>query len=326
MKDNFKREINYLRISLTDRCNLRCIYCIPQEGVPLKPHEEILRLEEIIHLVKVAADVGISKVRLTGGEPLIRKGIVNLVRVLSKIPGIDDLAMTTNGILFPRFGPELKEAGLTRVNLSLDTLKPERFREITRGGDWEQAWKGVETALELGLAPVKLNAVIMRGTNDDEIMDFVELTYKYPLHIRFIEYMPIGEHSGWEERKLVTQQEMLGQIEKQYRVQPVMGIRGMGPAKYYNLEGSRGSLGFISPLSSCFCAYCNRLRLTADGRLRPCLHSTQELNLRDCLRSGASNQELAELFQTAIKGKPERHTMNEEGWKGRARFMQQIGG
>lgn len=326
MQDTFHREINYLRVSLTDRCNLRCVYCMPQGGVPLKPHQEILRLEEILHLVKVASGIGISKVRLTGGEPLVRRGIVPFVKVLANIPGIDDLALTTNGVLLPQLAPRLKEAGLKRVNISLDTLRPERFREITRGGDFNAVWSGIETALKLQLTPIKLNMVVMQGVNDDEIDDFIELTYRYPLHVRFIEFMPIGETEAWDEEKLVTQQEILERISRRRRVRPVTGIRGMGPAKYYELEGSQGSVGFISPLSVCFCAYCNRLRLTADGRLRPCLHSRWEVNLRDSLRAGASDEELAGIFREAVRQKPERHTMVEEGWKGRSRFMHQIGG
>lgn len=326
MKDTFRREINYLRVSLTDRCNLRCRYCMPEKGVPLKSHSEILRLEEILHLIKVAAQLGISKVRLTGGEPLVRRGVVPFVRVLAMIPGIDDLAMTTNGLLLPQLGKELKEAGLKRINISLDTLRPDRYREITRGGDFRAAWKGVETALELKFAPVKLNMVVMRGINYDEIYDFVDLTYRYPLHVRFIEFMPIGESEKWAGNSLVTQGEILEQLSKRYQIRPVSGVQGTGPAKYYQLSGSQGTVGFISPLSMCFCNYCNRIRLTADGRLRPCLHSRWEVSLRDLLRSGATDEELADRYREAIRQKPERHHLAEEGWKGRSRFMHQIGG
>lgn len=326
MLDPHQREINYLRISVTDRCNLRCTYCMPEGGVPLTDHKNILKLEEIVTLVKAAVKVGIKKVRLTGGEPLVREGIVQLVEDITALPEIDDIALTTNGILLPKFGQQLKAAGLKRVNISLDTLKAERFHQITRLGKLEDAWQGIEEALKQGFHPIKLNTIIMDGFNDDEILDFAKLTMDYPLHLRFIELMPIGESNAWASKKRITTAEIKDRLYQIGKLKPVKKLVGGGPAKYYQLPGAQGTIGFINAISSHFCSECNRLRLTSEGKLRLCLHSPQEMDLKTPLRQGASLDELAGIIAEAVSQKPFRHSMVDQGWVDDKRNMSQIGG
>jgi len=326
MYDTFERNINYLRISVTDKCNLRCIYCMPKEGVELAPHDDILRLEEIEKIVRSAALVGIKKVRLTGGEPLVRKGIIELVDMINNVPQIDDIALTTNGLLLPDMAGGLKKAGLKRVNISLDTLSPGKFAKITRGGQLSKAWLGLETALETGFDPVKTNTVVIRGFNDDEIDDFIALTCKMPVHVRFIELMPIGESDAWAGDSYVSTAELVEYVSGKHEIIPEKEVRGSGPARYYRVPGAPGTIGFISPISSHFCSECNRLRLTAEGCLRPCLHSPAEIDLRTPLRNGASEPELADIIRTAVNSKPEKHDMQQSGWRGNRRVMNQIGG
>jgi len=328
LKDNYLREINYLRVSITDRCNLRCIYCMPAGGVEkLWPHEDILRNEELVSIIAAAASqAGIRKIRLTGGEPLIRRGLVDLVAAIRDIPGIDDIALTTNGILLPNMGKELKEAGLQRVNISLDTLDPALFRHLTRNGDLEQVWRGIENALEQGFSPVKINTVVMKGYNDHEIGELAALTVKYPLHVRFIELMPVGASNSWAGDRHVPVSRIkeiieagLGSMESAY--QPT----GNGPARYYRLSGAPGTIGFISPVSDHFCKTCNRLRLTAEGMIRPCLYSGWEIDIKGLLRKGATDTELGEVFRQAIGRKPDRHCIS-AGWQDDKKVMSQIGG
>lgn len=326
MNDKFKRNINYLRISITDRCNLRCVYCMPKDGVELAGHEEVLQLEEIVKIVQSAVMVGIRKVRLTGGEPLVRKGIADLIGLINDIPEIDDIALTTNGILLPEMAGELKKAGLSRVNISLDTLVPQKFADVTRGGLLSKAWLGVEAAQDAGFDPVKINTVIIRGFNDDEIWDFVELSRKLPLHIRFIELMPIGASELWQENSYISTNELIQTISSRYELISEKEVAGSGPAKYYRIPGGNGTIGFISPISNHFCANCNRLRLTSEGQLRPCLQSPHEIDLRTPLRSGASPMEIANIIKMTIKNKPERHDMDVKGWGDNKRVMNQIGG
>lgn len=326
MHDFYQREINYLRISVTDRCNLRCTYCMPREGVKPIPHGEILRNEEIGRVVRAGSLVGIKKIRLTGGEPLVRKGLPDLIRLIKEIPPIDDIALTTNGILLPDMAGELKEAGLNRVNISLDTLKPGHFEEITRLGKLERAWRGVETALAYGLHPVKINTVAIRGFNGDEILELAKLSVDYPLHIRFIELMPIGTSDSWAADRHIPVAEIKEIIERGFgKLQEVRKLAGNGPAKYYHLSGAPGTIGFISPVSDHFCKRCNRLRLTAEGKLRPCLYGRNEIDLKTSLRGGVNEMELARLFVEAIKGKPSSHNID-EGWQDPHRVMSQIGG
>ncbi len=326
MKDIYQREINYLRISVTDRCNLRCTYCMPRDGVKPIPHEDILRNEEIGQIVRAGALVGINKIRLTGGEPLVRKGLQDLIRLIHETDGIDDIALTTNGILLPGMAAELKSAGVNRLNISLDTLKPRRYKDITRLGKFEDTWKGIETALEFGFHPVKLNVVAIRGFNDDEILELAGLSFKYPLHIRFIEVMPIGVSDAWASYRHIPVFEIKEIIEQGLgKLQEVRKLLGNGPAKYYYQPEMQGSIGFISPVSDHFCSRCNRLRLTAEGKLRPCLYSGSEIDLRTTLRNSAGDMDLAKLFAQAINNKPVRHNIG-EGWQKKDRVMSQIGG
>jgi len=328
--DAYNRPISYLRISVTDRCNLRCIYCMPDEGVPSVSHHRILRYEEIETIVHAAADLGITKVRLTGGEPLVRHGIVDLVRKIARIPGIDDLAMTTNGILLARYAQHLSDAGLHRVNISLDTLDPERFRRITRRGELQDVLSGIEAAREAGLRPIKINTVVIRGMNADEVVDLAAKTLEAGWwNIRFIELMPVGDgelmNRAWEEQ-VVTVPEIRQRIETALgELEPVKMRVGSGPARYYQLPGAKGTIGFISPISQHFCYRCNRLRLTADGQLRPCLLSDQELDLRTPLRQGAGANQIKALIIEAINRKPMRHHLDEHLHPER-RAMSQIGG
>jgi cyclic pyranopterin phosphate synthase len=327
MRDEFARDINYLRISVTDRCNLRCVYCMPPEGVSLAERDTILRNEEFLTIIRAAVRTGIRKIRLTGGEPLVRKGIVDLVREIGSIPAIDDIALTTNGVLLPQFAYPLKKAGLRRVNISLDTLKPERFREITRNGEIGQVWAGIRAAGRAGLKPVKLNVVVIRGFNDDEIMDFVNLTQKLPLHVRFIELMPIGASDHWAADKMITVSEIRSIITTGgVGLEPAKPVAGNGPAKYYRVPGAAGTVGFISAISDHFCGNCNRLRLTSEGQLRPCLQSPVEVDLRTPVRAGCSEDELAALINRTVAAKPEKHTMVTRGWDDNNRMMSQIGG
>jgi len=325
VRDAYRREINYLRVSVTDRCNLRCVYCMPPEGVKPASHSEILSFEEIEKVVRAAAVIGVRKVRLTGGEPLVRRGIEELVRQLAAVPGIDDLALTTNGLLLPEKARLLKEAGLRRVNISLDSLVPERYREITRGGDLAGALAGVQAALEEGLHPVKINTVVIRGFNEDEVVEMARLTLKQPLHIRFIELMPIGPSGSWAAGRYVAAADIMSAVARELgRLVPAREPAGGGPAKYYRLEGAVGTVGFITSMSEHFCARCNRLRLTSSGGLRPCLYDGREFDLRTPLRRGAGMEEIAGLIEAAVAAKPDRHHLL-EGWRDK-RVMSQLGG
>lgn len=310
MQDNYRREINYLRVSVTDRCNLRCRYCLPPEGVPLSPHAEILRLEEIYRVVRASTLVGVRKVRLTGGEPLIRQGLVRLVAMLSDIPEIDDLALTTNGVLLASHVQELKDAGLRRVNISLDTLKPDRYHWVTRGGDLSDVWRGIDAALTHELHPVKLNTVVIRGFNDDEVINLARLTLKLPVHLRFIELMPFGPAKEWADGGFVPTVQVRDWVETSLGALPeVRKPAGSGPAHYCRIGDAPGTIGFISGVSEHICSRCNRLRLTAAGRLKPCLFGDGELDIKEPLRSGAGLEELAELIAKAIRSKSQQKSM-----------------
>lgn len=326
MLDNFCRDINYLRISVTDRCNLRCRYCMPEEGIDKTVHSYILSLEDLARLAQVASTLNISKIRLTGGEPLVRKNITGLINLIRQIETIDDLAITTNGILFAGMADDLKSAGLDRVNFSVDTLDDIKFEYITRGGQLREVKKAVYKALELGLHPVKLNTVVIKGFNDDELLKFADLAYSYPLHIRFIEFMPIGDLRYWKKERVMTISEMQEVIGREYPLQPAKRIIGNGPAKYFNFENGTGSIGFISPMSHHFCSACNRIRMTAEGKLRGCLYDKREIDLQEAINTGASDEDLKQLFIKAINLKPSQHHM-EQGWgTDNRRKMYQIGG
>ena len=329
MLDRVNRNIDYLRISITDRCNLRCVYCMPSAGVPRLPHEAVLRYEEILRIVKVAAERGIKKVRLTGGEPLVRKGVASLVREISAIPGIDDLSLTTNGLLLGRMARDLADAGLKRINVSLDSLDPDRFRELTRGGELKDVLEGIHQAEEAGFDPIKINVVAIKGFNGEEVQEFARLTLLKPYQVRFIEFMPIGHRAIWEESKVMTEGEIIEKISTLGELIPVeRGGQGAqaGPARLYRLPGAKGILGFISPLSNHFCGSCNRLRLTADGKIRPCLFSETEIDLKTPLRTGCDDAELSRLISIALSVKPEGHSIA-DGVKGKyRRTMSRIGG
>ena len=333
MKDGLGRTIDYLRISLTDRCNFRCIYCMPEDGVKLMSHEEILRVEEIAHVVRIAADLGIRSVRLTGGEPLVRLGVVDLVRDIASTPGIENVSMTTNGVLLPKMADDLKRAGLSRVNISLDTLDPEQFKYITRRGELQQTLDGIDAALEAGFDPVKINAVTVRSLNQDYLA-FARLSVDRPLHVRFIEYMPVGESSGshgcgWGPEDVVPNEEVLEAINAAAcakglpELVPAGDDRplGWGPASYWEFPGAQGTVGFISAMSNHFCSRCNRVRLTADGKLRPCLFSDMEFDIREPLRADDEDGVRA-VFAKTLRVKPDEH----HNKVGTERGMSQIGG
>jgi len=324
--DPYRRKINYLRISVTDRCNLRCRYCMPEEGIPLIPHQEILTYEEIGRIVRVFATEGISKVRLTGGEPLVRKGIVDFIGRLSRIDGIEDLSLTTNGILLKELARDLKAAGLKRINVSLDSLKRERFHRITRRDDFDRVWAGIEEAMSVGLYPIKINMVAIKGMNDDEIESFARLTLRLALTIRYIEYMPSGNGEDWKESDLLTIPQIKNRLERVGKLNPVPSDRWDGPAKRFRFEGAAGEIGLIGAVSTHFCEECNRLRLTADGKIRACLFSDDEIDLKETLRGGGSDQDLKERLHLALRTKPQRHHINTHQFKKCQRNMSAIGG
>lgn len=324
LSDSFHRPIDYLRISVTDRCNLRCRYCMPSSGVRLMPRDNLLTYEEIGAVARAAAELGISKLKLTGGEPLVRFGLSRLVQMLATIKGIDDISLTTNGILLNRHAAELGQAGLRRVNVSLDTLKPEKFETITRSQyPLRDVLEGIEAARRVGLNPVKLNTVVMAGVNDDELVDFASRTIDDGWHVRFIELMPFTESST---SRFISVSDMIKRIESPLgSLEPGSPGAGNGPARYFRLPHARGTIGFITPVSEHFCINCNRLRLTSDGKLRPCLLSASEINLRRPLRNGDSREELKRLIREAIASKPLRHHLA-EGYVPKDRPFSQVGG
>ena len=321
--DSFQRQINYLRISITDFCNLNCVYC-SEGSVPQLPRDEILRYEEIKRLITIAAAMGINKVRLTGGEPLLRPDLTRLVEMISGTPGIDDIALTTNGTLLKAYAVELKNAGLTRVNVSLDTLRADRFKEITGNDKLADVLAGIDLARQVGLTPVKVNMVVMRGENDDEVMDFARRAIEDGWDIRYIEYMPFGG-SDAERRRMVSSQEIMERLRVLGPLEPCGMAIGNGPARYFRFPGARGTIGFISPITEHFCSTCNRLRMTADGQLRPCLLDDDEIDIKKALRSNVSDEELRSLIERAVTIKRERHHLN-EGEQAPERPMRQIGG
>ena len=313
MKDRFGRNITYLRISVTDLCNLRCKYCMPESGVKSLCHSDILSIEEIIEIVKIASKNGIKKIRLTGGEPLVRRGFINLCKQISKIDEIEDIAITTNGVYLKEMADELFENKVRRINFSLDTLIKEKYNDITRRNDFDKTIESLFYAIKKGFK-VKINVVLIGGFNDDEIQDFVNLANKYDLEVRFIELMQIGETANWSKDKFVSNKIVLEKV-------PELEFDGVsGVAKIYKIKGQKGRIGLISPISCSFCEDCNRIRLTSDGKLKPCLHSKDEINLK-----GLSGEELEEVFKRGIFEKPEKHHL-EDGKSESARDMNKIGG
>ena len=325
--DPFGRSITYLRISVTDRCNLRCVYCMPKEGLSWQPHADQLSVDEIAQVVEAAAHGGMKRVRLTGGEPLVHPQIVEIVRRIASIHGIEEVSLTTNAMLLERLAAPLAEAGLTRLNISLDTLDADKFRRITRGGKIDRVWKGIAAGERAHLAPIKLNTVIVGGLNADELPALARLTIENEWHVRFIEVMPIGNAQDWGEgfpapqERYVSVQEMHAQLET-FNLQPETTPIGNGPARTFRIPGALGTVGFISPLGEHFCNHCNRLRLTADGFLRPCLLLDREINIKQALRSGSS---LETALRQAVNLKPEGHELSLQHYP-ESRRMAQIGG
>ncbi|MCB2357619.1 GTP 3',8-cyclase MoaA [Clostridium estertheticum] len=319
MRDSHGRNINYLRISVTDRCNLRCIYCMPEEGIKKLEHVDILRFEEIFKIVKVAETLGINKVRYTGGEPLVMKDIDKLIYETSKLQGIEDISITTNGILLADMASDLKKAGLKRVNISLDTLDDVKFKSITRIGNLNKVMKSIDRCLTLGLKPVKINTVLMRGFNDTEFEDFLNLTREMPIEIRFIELMPIGEGIKIYDKSKISFMEILKNHPELTQIENEKS----STAQMYKIKGAKGKIGFISPVSCKFCADCNKIRLTSTGTIKPCLHSKEEINLKQYL----NNEEmLTNALKQAIFDKPLEHHLEEEKISRSEKMMYQIGG
>lgn len=325
MKDQYGRAIRDLRISLTDRCNLRCVYCMPAEGIDFRPAEELLQDDELLLLARVAAELGVTKVRLTGGEPTVRPGLVELVAGIRAIPGIEDIAMTTNGLLLEYLAAPLAQAGLGRVNVSLDTMDAAKFHRITRGGRVEKVMTGIAAAEAVGLSPIKLNSVVVRGFNEDDAVPLAALTLDRPWEVRFIEMMPFGSVGDFAEAGVVKSEETMAKIEAALGPLSPLDLSGEDPARTYRLPAAAGTLGFISPVSQPFCAKCGRLRLTADGRLRLCLLRDDEVDLLTPLRSGASYEEIREIFRAAAFRRPFGHALAEKMFP-QARVMIQIGG
>jgi cyclic pyranopterin phosphate synthase len=325
LKDAFQRRIDYLRISITDQCNLKCVYCMPAKGLKALQASDLLTVREITRIVQAAHRHGLKNVRITGGEPLLRRDIVTLIAGIKKHAGIHDLSLTTNGIMLADMARTLRKAGLDRVNISLDTMDPERYRAITRGGNIRHVWEAIEQAEDAGLLPVKLNVVPLRGMNDDEIEAFARLTIERDYHVRFIEYMPMNGHA-WKRELCVPTEELMKRIAVLGTLSP-LEFKGGGPSRNYRIEGARGVIGFISPLTDHFCGWCNRIRLTATGKMRPCLFSGVEVDLKTPLRTGVSQEELGRLIGCAVAAKPGGHGLRARDQRlARCASMSRIGG
>jgi cyclic pyranopterin phosphate synthase len=326
LSDTFDRPITYLRVSVTDKCNLRCVYCMPESGLSWLTRADILRYEEIVEIARAAASVGVRSIRITGGEPLVRRDLHRLVAGIASIDGIDDIALSTNGLLLAEQIDELQRAGLNRVNISLDTLQPERFASIARRPGLDAVLRGIDAAIAAGLAPVKLNCVVMRGHNDDELEAFAQLTRERAIFVRFIEVMPVHENAELQRESYLPSAEIIERLQTIGDLAPVPGPSGNGPARYFAYPGAPGAIGTISPLSHDYCERCNRVRLTADGRLRLCLFGDHALDLRGPLRAGAGREALAGLFRSAMLIKPERHHLQLGETSSRMRAFSEIGG
>ncbi len=326
-QDSFGRRINYLRISLTDRCNFRCVYCMPEHGAHFAPREELLRDDELLRVVRAAARIGFEKIRLTGGEPTIRRNLVELIGGIAQTPGIREVSMTTNALRLAQQADALKAAGLQRVNISIDSLDADKFRMMTRGGDLRRVWAGIEAAERVGFTPLKLNTVVVRGLNDDEVCELARLTVERPWQLRFIEMMPlagVGELAG---SAVVASSEIIARLEAEFGPLEFVGWFGSDPARTYRyrIAGGLGTLGFISSVTEPFCATCNRMRLTADGKLHLCLLRDNELDLRGALRSGADDDEIEALIRQAVFLKPWGHGLP-DGVRPTLRGMSELGG
>ncbi len=325
LEDRYCRRLNYLRISVTDRCNLRCIYCVPRDALPRLAHSDILRYEEILRIVRVGVSLGIDKIRITGGEPLVRKGLMAFLQRLQAIEGIREVNLTTPAVLMGPLLDRLRATGIRRLNISLDTLRRERFARLTGQDCFEQVWDNIRQACEMGFAPLKINVVAMQGINDDEFTDIAALTRKRPFQIRFIEYMPLG-NPNLHHDPFISNADIRRRIASLGKLERVERGVDDGPAERFRLAGAVGEIGFISPRTHHFCRDCNRLRLTARGHLRPCLLSDRELDIKKLLRGAADDQALAEMFIRAAQSKPSRHQLNGIGGKSVCAQMNAIGG
>ncbi len=323
LRDTYGRRINYLRLSVTDRCDMRCSYCMPEAGVPKLSHGEVLSYEQLLQLAQAAVAAGIEKIRVTGGEPLVRKGIVPFLERVAEIPGLRQLVLTTNGQLLAGMAGQLRLAGVQRLNISLDSLKPEVFARITRRGDLSRVLAGIDAAEQAGL-PVKLNMVVMRGVNEDEIADFAAMTMEKERTVRFIEYMPAIQDPNWQSL-VVPGAEILARLERAFDFAPVIRGELAGPAREFRIAGARGNIGVITALSGHFCQDCNRIRVTASGKVRTCLFSDAEFNLRPLLEAGDPDA-IRQALQGLVAAKPERHAMDEQAADHTPFAMAQIGG
>ncbi len=330
MLDKFNREINYLRVSITDRCNLHCLYCRPKEGISLKGHEDILRYEEIIRVISIAVKMGLVKVRITGGEPLVRRGFIDFIAALKKVSGLQDISLTTNGILMEEFARKIFDAGICRINISLDSLDKDKYSRITNGGNLDAVLRGIARAEEVGFSPIKINTVAIKGFNDDEILQFAQLAEEKPFQVRFIELMPVGQANSDCVGDYMPAAQLIEKISKRYKLEQIENKKNKsdGPARIFKIKGGRGEIGFINPVSSHFCSTCNRLRLTSDGKLRVCLLNEAEVDLKKALRENSSDTELEKLIRDAVLLKPKQHDLvcTESSLKKCYRTMSEIGG
>ena len=324
--DAFRRPITYLRVSVTDRCNLRCVYCMPEAGLPWIPKPDVLTFEEITSIVRAAASIGVRSIRLTGGEPLIRRDLDHLVAMIAAVPGIDDIALSTNGLLLQQQAPALAAAGLRRVNVSLDTLHEDRFTAIARRPGLERVLAGIDAAIAHGLGPVKINCVVMRGANDDELEDFARMTRERAVHIRFIEVMPVHDNVEMQKDAWVSSDEVLGRLGALGELHPVPNPHGNGPARTFAYDGAPGTVGVISPLAHDYCETCNRVRLSADGRLKLCLFGDNMIDLRTPLRTGGGEEAIVDILRASMHVKPERHHLDLGQTASMMRAFSEIGG
>jgi cyclic pyranopterin phosphate synthase len=324
--DAFRRPITYLRVSVTDRCNLRCVYCMPEAGLPWIPKPDVLTFEEITSIVRAAASIGVRSIRLTGGEPLIRRDLDHLVAMIAAVPGIDDIALSTNGLLLEQQAPALAAAGLRRVNVSLDTLHEDRFTAIARRPGLERVLAGIDAAIAHGLGPVKINCVVMRGANDDELEDFARMTRERAVHIRFIEVMPVHDNVEMQKDAWVSSDEVLGRLGALGELHPVPNPHGNGPARTFAYDGAPGTVGVISPLAHDYCETCNRVRLSADGRLKLCLFGDNMIDLRTPLRTGGGEEAIVDILRASMHVKPERHHLDLGQTASMMRAFSEIGG
>jgi cyclic pyranopterin phosphate synthase len=327
LTDRYQRPIDYLRVSITDRCDLRCIYCTPLGGGPKLAHDDILSYEEFLHLIQVAVDMGITKVRLTGGEPLVRKGVIDFCSRLAGLPGLQSLSLTTNGVMLEELAQDVYNAGIRRINISLDTLQPQKFLRITRRDEFHRVWRGIQAAENVGFNPIKINVVVMRGINDDEVLDLAKLTLDRSYHIRFIEFMGFNNDSNWLHQHYVSADEILANLRTLAPLEQITSRHTNGPACHFHWPDAKGIVGIISPISHHFCPSCNRIRLTADGKLRNCLFSDQEVDIKSSLRQGATDAELSQILRNSIDNKPEKHSLQSDVFrKCQSRPMVAIGG